>query len=120
MSLRDRRRSPRAPLNTPLLLLRENGHPVRAECENLAAGGLALRSEVELRVGERLHLSLLLRSPVEPLELVGDVAYVVALTHPAGCFRAGVEFRELGRETRALIEACVEQRLTELSRPTGS
>jgi len=105
MSEQDRRNTVRVRLDQPVVVYRRHGSDVNARCDNLSIGGTSLLCETTLYQGEPVLVEMrFLQAEDPPPRLPARVRYVVALTHPSGWTRLGLQFDRLSVDQRDLLE----------------
>lgn len=75
--------------------------------ENVSQGGLFIRTEQKLSVGQRVGLSLTLSEGGEHIECVGEVRWIQPGSDPPGY---GLRFTNLTPETREAIDKFIAHR----------
>ena len=99
----ERRAFPRRPFQAELTAEWE-GQTFRGNCQNLSEGGLCFMGSVDLAIGARLRLCLLLSKGNDVVEL--PVNGIVRWQLPRvglGLFRYGVDFVDLGGDVRTVL-----------------
>lgn len=98
----ERRIYPRKDLRTAVIFEDEFGEGLfYVYSENISVGGVALASDVPLRIGTLLFLSFILPGHKRPLRVTGEV---VRVPRPEGGSGLGVRFVGVDRQALAWLE----------------
>ncbi len=100
----ERRAFPRRPFRAELTA-ECKGQSFHGNCQNLSEGGLCFMGSVDLAIGARLRLCLLLSKGNDVVELPVDgiVRWQLPPMARLGLFRYGVDFVDLGGDALALL-----------------
>jgi uncharacterized protein (TIGR02266 family) len=108
----DRRVYPRLPLNLLVQFrLQDMDEFLRDHAVNISAGGMFIRSHEPLPSGSMIYLQFRLRDGAKLIEGLGRVVHVNPPDHPVPGM--GVEFVNLDRDSRHLIDAIIRERIPE-------
>lgn len=110
----DKRLQPRIPLVLRVEYADQAG-ALRDCTENLSAGGIFIRTDKDMRVGERVNLHVSFPGLLEPMSITGEVAWVrpTGLSLPRG---VGVRIPDDRPDDKARLEALF-QKLEQASGP---
>ncbi len=112
----EHRTSPRVPLTLQVQYPEKEGYFADAT-ENLSAGGVFVRTDRELALGDTLPLVLSFPGLLSPLELVGVVAWVRPAGGPDAPAGVGVRIPDERVEDRQKLAAILEKIRSEKARP---
>ncbi len=100
----ERRTFPRRPFQAELKS-EWQGQEFRGNCQNLSEGGLCFMGSVDLTIGTKLRLCLLLSkgSDVVELPVDGIIRWQLPPMTGLGLFRYGVDFVDLGGDVRTTL-----------------
>jgi type IV pilus assembly protein PilZ len=114
----ERRRAPRAPIRLKVEYRRLNGF-FADYTRNLSAGGTFIHTDRPLPVGTVFEFQLFVPHLDEPLDVRGEVSWIVEVAQAAGEQEAGMGIRFLD-EGSDLLDRTVERLMVESLGPTLS
>lgn len=118
MSSIEHRTSPRVPLTLQVQYPEKEGYFADAT-ENLSAGGVFVRTDRELKLGDTIPLVLSFPGLLGPVELVGVVAWVRPAGGPETPAGVGVRIPDDRAEDRAKLAAILEKIRAEKAEPAS-
>ena len=109
----ERRVHPRLPLNMLVQFkLADMGEFMRDYAANISAGGMFVRTRTPNPLGSMIYLQFKLKDGQKVIEGLGKVVHVNPPEHAVPGM--GIEFVNLDRDSRKLIDEIIEERVEEL------